>query len=192
MFVKAWHLLRQTATEFWSDNAIKSRWFSVPNPNLTIAFNPTGNWTFPTGTVWIKHFNLELTNGIPSSAKRLETRLLVKNASGLYGVTYRWGDSLTNATLVPEEGMDESFTIDDGGGILLVAIRPRPKAQIKTRGAYAVSRFANRSAQISSPRRAEKKCASGSKSRSTSRVPPPPQIAASSEIESVFKTAARP
>jgi len=101
---------------FWSDNALKSRWFSVPNTNLTIGFNATANWSFPTGTVWIKHFDLELTNGVPSSRKRIETRLLVKNSTGVYGTTYRWGGSATNAALVPEGGMDESFVIDDGGG----------------------------------------------------------------------------
>ncbi len=100
---------------FWSDNAQKTRWFSIPNTNLDITFNRTSNWQFPTGTVWIKHFELELTNGVPASAKRLETRFIVKNANGVYGATYRWGDSLTNATLVPEEGLDEAFVINDGG-----------------------------------------------------------------------------
>jgi glucose/arabinose dehydrogenase len=101
---------------FWSDNAIKTRWFSVPNTNLTVGFNRAGNWSFPTGTVWIKHFELELTNGVPASRQRLETRLLVKNTNGVYGVTYRWGTSVTNATLVPEGGLDESFSLDDGFG----------------------------------------------------------------------------
>jgi len=101
---------------FWSDNAIKSRWFSVPNTNLAIQFNPSANWQFPTGSVWIKHFELELTNGVPASRKRLETRFIVRNASGVYGVTYRW-DSPTNATLVPEAGMDESLVINDGGNL---------------------------------------------------------------------------
>ena len=103
---------------FWSDNAIKTRWLSVPKTNLTIGFNPTNNWSFPTGTVWIKHFDLLLTNGVASSSKRLETRFIVKNTNGVYGITYRWGNSLTNATLVPEEGMDETFVINAGGGIL--------------------------------------------------------------------------
>jgi uncharacterized repeat protein (TIGR03806 family) len=102
---------------FWSDNAIKSRWFSVPNTNLTITFNPGGNWTFPNGTVWIKHFNLQLTNGVASSEIRLETRLLVRNSSGVYGVTYRWGGSQTNATLVDAGGLDESFVVNDGGNL---------------------------------------------------------------------------
>ena len=102
---------------FWSDNAIKWRWFSVPNTNLMIGFNRAGNWAFPTGAVWIKHFELELTNGVPVSRKRLETRFIVKNAGGVYGMTYRWGNSITNATLVPEAGLDEAFTINDGGTV---------------------------------------------------------------------------
>jgi glucose/arabinose dehydrogenase len=100
---------------FWSDNATKSRWFYIPT-NRTVTFRAAQNWSFPTGSVWIKHFELELTNGVPSSRKRLETRLLVRdNANGVYGVTYRWGNSLLDATLVPEEGLDEPLVINDGG-----------------------------------------------------------------------------
>jgi len=100
---------------FWSDNARKTRWHFRPSTNPTIGFNRDGNWSFPTGTVWVKHFDLELTNGVPASAKRLETRLLVKNAGGVYGVTYRWGNSVSNAALVSDAGMDEPFVINDGG-----------------------------------------------------------------------------
>ncbi len=100
---------------FWSDGARKQRWFSVPSTNLTIVFSPAAPWEFPTGTVWIKHFDIETTSGVPASARRLETRVLVKNASGGYGVTYRWGLSTTNAVLVPDEGLDEPIVIDHGG-----------------------------------------------------------------------------
>lgn len=103
---------------FWSDGAIKSRWFYIPT-NQTITFGAANNWSFPTGSVWVKHFELELTNGVPASRKRLETRVLVRyqnaGVSDVYGVTYRWGDSLTNATLVPEQGLDEPLVINDGG-----------------------------------------------------------------------------
>lgn len=99
---------------FWSDNALKSRWFSIPNTNLTMNFNATGNWSFPTGMVWIKNFNIELTNGDPSSQIRLETRLLVKNDSGVYGACYIW-NSKTNAVLAPSSGMDTNFVVNDGG-----------------------------------------------------------------------------
>jgi glucose/arabinose dehydrogenase len=103
---------------FWSDNAEKTRWFSVPDTNLDINFSPTNNWSFPTGTVWIKHFDLQTTNGVPASRRRLETRFIVKNVGGVYGITYRWGNSLTNAALVPGEGMDESFVIYSGSSVL--------------------------------------------------------------------------
>lgn len=111
---------------FWSDGAIKTRWFSLPNTNLTIGFNRDGNWSFPNTTVWVKHFELELTNGVPESRQRLETRFLVKNAAGVYGVTYRWGDSMTNATLVPEGGTNETFVISEGGGILRTQVWEYP------------------------------------------------------------------
>ncbi len=104
---------------FWSDNSLKKRWFSVPDPSDVIQFAPEGPWTFPDGTVWIKHFDLELIKGDPSSAQRLETRLLVKNNSGAggYGVTYRWGSSTDDAVLVPAGGLNESFVVQDGGVI---------------------------------------------------------------------------
>jgi uncharacterized repeat protein (TIGR03806 family) len=96
---------------FWSDHAHKTRWFSVPDVNQTIGFRPTGNWSFPTGTVWIKHFELELVKDVPASRRRLETRFIVRNTNGVYGIVYRWNDEQTNATLVPEEGLDETFEI---------------------------------------------------------------------------------
>jgi uncharacterized repeat protein (TIGR03806 family) len=102
---------------FWSDNANKTRWFSIPPLTGTIGFSRDGNWSFPAGTVWVKHFELELTNGVPESAQRLETRLLVRNGTGVYGATYRWGDSLTNAVLVQEQGLDEAFAIYDSGTV---------------------------------------------------------------------------
>jgi mono/diheme cytochrome c family protein len=100
---------------FWSDNAIKTRWFYIPT-NRTITFRATNNWIFPTGSVWVKHFELELTNGAASSRRRLETRFIVRDSrTNVYGVTYRWDDAQTNATLVREEGLDETFMIDDSG-----------------------------------------------------------------------------
>ncbi|HKX61918.1 MAG TPA: Ig-like domain-containing protein, partial [Verrucomicrobiae bacterium] len=43
--------------------------------------------------------------------------MLVKNHEGVYGVTYRWGDSQTDAGLVPEMGLQESFDISEGGTV---------------------------------------------------------------------------
>lgn len=102
---------------FWSDGAAKQRWFSIPNLDARIGFNTSGNWAFPDGTVWVKHFELEMTNGVPSSKRRLETRFIVKNRAGVYGITYRWDDAQTNATLVPEQGLDEALEIHEATGV---------------------------------------------------------------------------
>lgn len=97
---------------FWSDGALKQRWFSIPDTNQFVTFHATEPWQFPVGSVWVKHFDIDLTNGIPESRRRLETRFIVRNEAGVYGITYRWEG--TNAVLVPEEGMDETLVIHDG------------------------------------------------------------------------------
>jgi len=100
---------------FWSDNAVKHRWFAMPGTQSTAAFQTNGNWTLPTGTVWVKHFDMEMERGNPASAKRLETRVLVKTGSGAYGVSYRWNDSGTEAYLAPDEGVSFPLAITDNG-----------------------------------------------------------------------------
>jgi len=99
---------------FWSDGAQKQRWFSIPNLDATMGFNRDGNWSLPEGSIWIKHFELELTNGVPESRRRLETRFIVRSSNHVYGITYRWDDAQKTAALVPEQGMDEEFLIHDG------------------------------------------------------------------------------
>jgi hypothetical protein len=97
----------------WSDGAHKTRWFYVPGTSQ-IGFKREGPWQPPVGTIWVKHFELELTNGVAGSRRRLETRFLVRTEAGVYGVTYRWGQSLTNAVLLDANGMDEELEIREG------------------------------------------------------------------------------
>ncbi|HSH14388.1 MAG TPA: PQQ-dependent sugar dehydrogenase [Verrucomicrobiae bacterium] len=106
---------------FWSDHAHKSRWFSIPDVNNTMTFSAAGNWQFPAGTVWIKHFELELTEGDPASRRRLETRFLVRNDDGVHGFTYRWNAGQTDADLVPETGVNEVLDIRNPDGSALRA-----------------------------------------------------------------------
>ncbi|MBK8094064.1 MAG: hypothetical protein IPK32_19365 [Verrucomicrobiaceae bacterium] len=67
---------------FWSDYAIKGRWFMLPNDTDTFGYVQDGNWSLPAGALFIKHFDYELTRGNPASRIRLETRLLMVNATG--------------------------------------------------------------------------------------------------------------
>ncbi len=69
---------------FWSDGAQKRRWIAVPASK--IEFSPEGEWTFPSGVVFVKTFELPVDDTRPSVKRRLETRLLVRDrAGGVYG-----------------------------------------------------------------------------------------------------------
>lgn len=103
---------------FWSDYAVKSRWFCVPDLTNTFTHVADGNWTLPSGMVWVKHFDLELERGNPATKKRIETRFLVKNDAGIYGVSYAWDAAGTEAFLVPDAGTNFGLTITNGGGTI--------------------------------------------------------------------------
>jgi glucose/arabinose dehydrogenase len=92
---------------FWSDHAFKSRWFALRTATMMFGFQAEGKWTLPTGAVWIKHFEVESIPGNPATRRRIETRFLVKTASDVYGLTYRWREDQSNADLVPPGGLDD-------------------------------------------------------------------------------------
>ncbi|MFM7604266.1 MAG: PQQ-dependent sugar dehydrogenase, partial [Prosthecobacter sp.] len=94
---------------FWSDHAIKRRWFIIPDA-ADMTWAAEGAWTYPDGTIWVKHFDLETTRGNPATSRRIETRLLVKNSTGSYGVSYRWNEAQTEAQLVGDAG--DAFDIE--------------------------------------------------------------------------------
>jgi glucose/arabinose dehydrogenase/mono/diheme cytochrome c family protein len=100
---------------FWSDYAVKTRWFYVPQSAPRIMYSRDGSWTFPTGMVWVKHFEMEMRRGDPTSRRRLETRFIVKTADGVYGITYKWRADQSDADLVPETGLDETLDVQVDG-----------------------------------------------------------------------------
>jgi uncharacterized repeat protein (TIGR03806 family) len=106
----------------WSDAAAKKRWIAVPNdgthdtPEEKISFAANGDWGFPAGTVFIKHFELATDEDNPSVHRRLETRFIVMPSTGEpYGVTYRWLPDGSDAELLPG-GFSEPITITEAGG----------------------------------------------------------------------------
>ena len=99
----------------WSDGADKLRWMALP-PGGRIGFAATGAWRFPAGTVFVKNFALPIDERDPARLRRLETRLLVRDAAGgVYGVTYRWRDDQSDAELLPD-GRDEDIAIRTAAG----------------------------------------------------------------------------
>jgi autotransporter-associated beta strand protein len=110
-------------TPLWSDGALKTRFMAVPNnggaitPDEQIAFAPTGSWTFPAGTVFVKTFELNTDTTNPNVRHRLETRLLVRDINGaVYGVTYKWRADNSDADLL-SSSLLENILITNASGL---------------------------------------------------------------------------
>lgn len=102
---------------FWSDGADKQRWFALQNTTDRIGYSRDGNWDFPEGMIWVKHFDYDLDLEAPgTNVKRLETRLLVRNSEGSYGVSYRWNDEGTEANLADISGEQFPITFTQASG----------------------------------------------------------------------------
>ena len=99
----------------WSDGATKRRWFALPT-NTVIGFAVNGEWTFPAGTVFVKHFDLPVDDTNPKILRRLETRLLVCDTNGaVYGASYKWRADQLDADLVAV-GTNEDITVKTAAG----------------------------------------------------------------------------
>ena len=94
----------------WSDRALKRRWLALPAGGR-ITTSLTGAWSFPLGTVLIKHFELPVAPGLNT---RVETRLLIRQLTGWIGVTYRWNSLQTDAELLTS-GYSETFSVVEDG-----------------------------------------------------------------------------
>ena len=100
----------------WSDGAVKTRWMALPE-NTRIHFTPTGELTFPAGTVFVKTFQMPVDDANPNILRRLETRLLVRDTNGyVYGASYKWRADNSDADLV-NAGTNENISIKTSTGI---------------------------------------------------------------------------
>jgi glucose/arabinose dehydrogenase/mono/diheme cytochrome c family protein len=107
----------EVSNPFWSDFAIKRRWFALPGSDSRITFRRDQPWSFPAGTVWVKHFDRPYYRPT-GSPFRTETRILVKTESGVSGASYRWNDAGTEAELVPAGGTTAIFNVWSGDSLV--------------------------------------------------------------------------
>ena len=110
----------------WSDGATKQRWIALPNDGThdsaeeQISFQAEAPWTFPEGTVFIKHFELPLDPANPTITTRLETRFIVIGEDeNYYGLTYRWNAGQTDAVLLMDTETRDISVLDGEGNSVI-------------------------------------------------------------------------
>jgi hypothetical protein len=81
-------------SELWSDGALKRRWLGVASGALSLSAN--GSLDAPVGSFIVKEFAI----GDPASRTIMETRFLVRSATGWQGFSYRWRFDGSDADLL--------------------------------------------------------------------------------------------
>ncbi len=106
----------------WSDYAVKDRWAAFPNDGQfdssdeQIHFFENGDWIFPKGTVFIKHFEVPIDHRDSSITRKIETRFYVIDELGQgYGLSYRWNEEQSDATLIRNSEVRTFDVIDEFG-----------------------------------------------------------------------------
>ena len=95
----------------WSDGEEKRRFLVLPEGTTIDPLTP-GAWDLPVGTILMKEFALEEEAGNLASARALETRFLIRRASGWEGYTYQWNAAATDGQLL-DGAATASFDVED-------------------------------------------------------------------------------
>jgi uncharacterized repeat protein (TIGR03806 family) len=94
----------------WADGASAERFIALPG-DTRLGYNSSGGWDATNGAVLIQTLSLERETGNAASRRRIETRLLLREAGQWHGYSYRWNNAQSDATLVPAGGDEKEFTI---------------------------------------------------------------------------------
>lgn len=101
---------------FWSEGAEKTRWISLPRHQqryAPILFHEDSPWSFPPGTIFVKHFDSPTGSSKPGrSGQRLETRVIVRDLEdGISAYCYVWNEKQSDAILAETR---KTIVIDEG------------------------------------------------------------------------------
>ena len=108
----------QINTAMWMDGAKASRYIALPAESSVTWYpkkqkfpwwDAQAKFHFPEHAVLAKTITLETTEG----PRHVETQILHYDGRFWLAYTYRWNDSQTDATLVPNEGDTSFFSIED-------------------------------------------------------------------------------
>ena len=102
----------------WHDGATAERYLAVPG-DTQVGYTSGPSWNFPDGTALVQTLSIE--QPIPdigaaaaeATARRIETRVLLRQQGEWAGYSYRWNDEQSDAILVPREGSDTTLGVSE-------------------------------------------------------------------------------
>lgn len=119
-------------TALFSDYADKRRYVFVPT-GKSATYKAEGAFEFPIGSVLVKTFEYHAKlNDAASPVRTLETRLLVRTASGWSARPYIWNAQGTEAILTPVGGPIDVDIHDANDKLMSIAYRVPNQNQCKT------------------------------------------------------------
>ena len=80
---------------FWSDDALKTRFFQLPEGSQLV-FRESGTWEVPVGATVVKNFHVKSRGKV----KLFETRLIKRTSDGWEAATYVWDKQGNDAELL--------------------------------------------------------------------------------------------
>jgi uncharacterized repeat protein (TIGR03806 family) len=89
----------------WADGADAERFLALPG-SAQIKYDSAKSWELPDGSALVQTLSIERTAGEPTSKRRIETRVLLRQQGEWAGYSYRWNEDQTDAELIPKEGAD--------------------------------------------------------------------------------------
>ncbi|MBX9788222.1 MAG: PQQ-dependent sugar dehydrogenase [Pirellulales bacterium] len=102
----------------WHDGATAERFLAVPG-DAQVGYTSGPSWNFPDGTALVQTLSIALpTSGhgaaaTDATARRIETRVLLRQQGEWAGYSYRWNEAQSDALLVPRAGADATLPSSD-------------------------------------------------------------------------------
>ena len=108
----------------FADEARKHRFIQLPKDGTKVRYDASQPWELPVGAIAVKTFSFAHDARDPAQGERLiETRLLIRNATGIVPITYIWNSAQTEA-LREVAGRDVRVEwIDEAGSARTTAYR---------------------------------------------------------------------
>ena len=108
----------EVASPLFSDHTTKDRFIAMPE-GVSAVYSADAGWEWPVGTILIKNFTMPADLRNPhGEGERIETRLLIREASGWVAENYRWNEAQTDAVLDSGGGpVDVSYLNSDGATV---------------------------------------------------------------------------